>query len=250
MPYISEICIAGSVVTIRRYHTLRYNCKGEKRSERKEVTTAAQEEINHRVASRKLAAKMNANFTDETGMLVTYTYAKSSRPPTIEDMLVDIRNLLKNLRKEFKGKTLRYIYVKEVGSKGACHVHMIMDICDIRALKKCWKHGFVHVKPLDSNNDYTRIAEYFIKYVDKTEKTLGRRIGKRWNSSRGLKDPIIIKKVVNSNTFAEKTRKSTIRKYEKEGFYMVKDSEMTGISQFGFRYYEVKFRKNNKERCG
>ena len=42
MPYIKEICVAGSVVTIRRYHTLRYNCKGEKRENREKPTTEIQ----------------------------------------------------------------------------------------------------------------------------------------------------------------------------------------------------------------
>ena len=63
MPYIKEICIAGSVITIRRYHTLRYNCRGERRESREKVTTAKQETINRRLAERKLAAKMNTNFT-------------------------------------------------------------------------------------------------------------------------------------------------------------------------------------------
>ena len=202
MPYIKEICIAGSVITIRRYHTLRYNCRGERRESREKVTTAKQETINRRVAERKLAAKMNTNFTDETGMLVTWTYARESRPPTPDDMTVDIRNLLKALRREFENiGPLKYIYVKEIGSKGAHHIHMIMSVCDVRVLKRCWNKGFVHVKPLDSDNDYTRIAQYFVKYANKTEGTLGRRIGKRWNSSRNLKEPVIVKQVVNANTF-------------------------------------------------
>lgn len=251
MPYIKEICIAGSVITIRRYHTLRYNCRGERRESREKVTTAKQETINRRLAERKLAAKMNTNFTDETGMLVTWTYARESRPPTLDDMAVDIRNLLKALRREFENiGTLKYIYVKEIGSKGAHHIHMIMSVCDVRVLKKCWNHGFVHVKPLDSDNDYTRIAQYFVKYANKTEETLGRRIGKRWNSSRNLKEPVIVKQVVNANTFADKTRRSTIRKYEKQGYYMVKDSERTGISEMGFRYYEAKFRRHKGRECG
>lgn len=251
MPYVKEICVAGSVITIRRYHTLRYNCRGERRADREKVTTAKQEAINRRLAERKLAGKMNANFTDDTGMLVTFTYAKESRPQTLDDMAIDIRNLLKALRKEFKNiGQLKYIYVKEVGAKGAHHIHMIMSVCDVRLLKKCWGHGFVHVKPLDSENDYTRIAQYFVKYANKTEETLGRRIGKRWNSSRNLKEPVVIKKVVNANTFAEKVRKSTIRKYEEQGYYMVKDSEHTGISEMGFRYYEVKFRRHRGKECG
>ena len=99
MPYVKEICVAGSVVTIRRYHTLRYNCKGERREGREKPTTEVQRAINTRAATRKLAGLMNTNWRDDTGMLVTYTYARDSRPPTPDDMNVDIRNLLKKLRK-------------------------------------------------------------------------------------------------------------------------------------------------------
>ena len=136
MPYVKEICVAGSVVTIRRYHTLRYNCKGERREGREKPTTEVQRAINTRAATRKLAGLMNTNWRDDTGMLVTYTYARDSRPPTPDDMNVDIRNLLKKLRKAVPN--IKYIYVKEIGKKGAHHIHMIMDICDIQILKKCW----------------------------------------------------------------------------------------------------------------
>lgn len=249
MPYVKEICVAGSVVTIRRYHTLRYNCKGEKRENREKPTTEMQRLINERAATRKLAASMNTNWRDDTGMLVTFTYAKDKRPPTVEEMNNDIRNLLKKLRKELKGiAPLKYIYVKEVGKKGAHHIHMIMDICDMQILKKCWRKGHVDIKPLDSDNDYTRIAEYFIKYANKTEQALGGRIGKRWNSSRNLKKPVIIKTVVNASTFAGKSRKNTIRKWEEQGYYMVVGSEVCGTSELGFKYYEVKFRRRQSDK--
>lgn len=246
MPYIEERCIAGHVITIRRYHTLRFNCKGEKRADRIKLTTEAQANINNKNAERKLAALMNTNWTDSTGQLVTYTYKKDLRPPTEEDMQTDIRNMLKKLRKEIK--QVKYIYVKEIGPKGAAHIHMIMDTCEAQILKKCWGKGYVDVKPLDSDNDYTDITKYFIKYSNATEKTLGKRSGKRWQSSRNLKKPIIKKRVVNANTFSTKVKKSTKHKYEKEGYYMVAGSEQTGYTEFGFPYYSIKFRKNTKGR--
>ena len=30
MPYIKEICVAGRILEVRKYHTLRYNCKGKR----------------------------------------------------------------------------------------------------------------------------------------------------------------------------------------------------------------------------
>lgn len=80
MAYIEEKCIAGSVVTIRKYYTFRHNCKGEKREKRSHLTSEAQKKVNIRIAERNLAALMNSNFTDSTGMLVTFTYKKDMRP--------------------------------------------------------------------------------------------------------------------------------------------------------------------------
>lgn len=41
MAYIEEKCIAGSVVTIRKYYTFKHNCKGEKREKRSHLTSEA-----------------------------------------------------------------------------------------------------------------------------------------------------------------------------------------------------------------
>lgn len=246
MPYILEIMRAGDVMTVRKYYTLRYNVKGEKRSIKEKITSDCQQRVNERLNLRKLAGLMNNNFTDDTGMLVTFTYAKEKRAMNTEDMQTDIRNLLKKLRKVFiKAKeVLKYIYVKERGSKGAAHIHMVMSNCSLTALKQCWDKGFVQVKPLNSDNDYTAIAKYFLKYSRKTINTDGGQvIGKRWSSSRNLVKPVVLKMVVNANSFSEKANKATKKKYEKEGFYLVPDEEMAGYNEFGFRYYEAKYRK-------
>ena len=120
MAYIEEKCIAGSVVTIRKYYTFKHNCKGEKREKRSHLTSEAQKKVNIRIAERNLAALMNSNFTDDTGMLVTFTYKKDLRPPTSDVMQKDMRQFLKKLRMQFKklGIPLKYIYVKELGKKG------------------------------------------------------------------------------------------------------------------------------------
>ena len=30
MPYIKEICVAGRILLLLKFHTLRYNCKGKR----------------------------------------------------------------------------------------------------------------------------------------------------------------------------------------------------------------------------
>lgn len=239
MPYIKEICMAGKILEVRKYYTLRYNCRGEKRGERCRHTCECQQKVNYRNAERKLRRLMNANFTDETGMLVTFTYLPKNRPQDSAEMQNDARNLLKKLRKVFKGNEdiLKYIYVKELGKRGAAHIHMLMTICGIKELKQCWAKGGVRIDPLWSKGDYSNIARYFIKYAAKTEETEGRLIGKRWNSSRNLKQPIVIKKVVRANTFSQRIP-------DKKGYILNPDSVREGYTEAGYKYFSYTMYKN------
>ena len=142
--YSRECC------TIRKYYTFKHNCKGEKREKRSHLTSEAQKKVNIRIAERNLAALMNSNFTDDTGMLVTFTYKKDLRPPTSDVMQKDMRQFLKKLRTQFKklDVPLKYIYVKELGKKGGAHIHMLMSACDVRLLRDCWTSGYVRIDPL------------------------------------------------------------------------------------------------------
>lgn len=189
MPYIKEVCRAGKILEVRKYHTIRYNMPLEKRRSRTKVSSESQKRTNEREAIRRLSRKMNANFSDETGMLVTLTYLPVNRPDNSKQMSSDIKYFLKELRKIFKAREdeLKFIYVKELGKRGAAHIHILMSMCDIRDIRKCWKKGGVNVKPLYTDGDYSGIASYFIKYAARTEETEGKLIGKRWNCSRNLR---------------------------------------------------------------
>ena len=241
MPYIKEICMAGKILEVRKYYTLRYNCIGERRGARCKHTCECQAKVNLRNAERTLRRLMNANFTDDTGMLVTLTYLPKNRPGNSVQMQSDMRNFLKKLRKVFKAGNmiLKYIYVKELGKRGAAHVHMLMSVCDVRKLRECWNKGGVCVKPLYSDGDYSDIARYFIKYSADTEKVEGKLIGKRWSASRNLKQPIVIKKIVKANTFNQRIP-------EKKGYLLDPTSVAEGYTEFGYRYFSYTMRRIEK----
>ncbi len=238
MPYIKEICLAGNMLEVRKYHTLRYNVKGEKRNVRNKETCDCQKKVNYYEALRKLTRLMAANFTDDTGMLVTLTYLKDKRPGTSTDMQKDIELFLRRIRKVFKksGLTLKYIYVKELGKRGAAHVHILMSVCDIRIIRDCWDKGGIDAKALWSGGDYSAIAKYFLKYSLETEETEGRLIGKRWYPSRNLKKPLIIKKIVKANTF-------NMRIKAIDGYVVDPNTLKSGYTEFGYKYLTYTMRK-------
>ena len=237
-PYIKEICVAGKILEVRKYHTIRYNVRGEKRNERSNKTRECQKRVNEREAIRKLARKMNANFDDNSGILVTLTYLPENRPTDSVQMGNDMKYFLKQLRKIFKTNNdiLKFIYVKELGKRGAAHIHILMSACDVRDIKRCWNKGGVSVDALYSDGDYTNIAKYFVKYAEKIEETEGKLIGRRWNSSRNLKEPIIIKKVVQANTFNQ-------RIVQKQGYLLDTSSIRDGYTEFGYRYFSYVMKK-------
>lgn len=232
MPYLKEICIAGVTLEVRKYHTIRYNCKGEKRAARSGKTCECQRKVNERKAVRTLTRKMNANFTDNTGMLATLTYLPAKRPQGSDEMVKDMRRFLVKLRKLFKksGMELRYIYTKELGKHGAAHIHILMSICDITWLTQCWGNGGVDISPLYSKGEYSHIAKYFVKYATKTEETEGKLIGKRWYSSRNLREPIIIKKVVRADTFNRRIA-------EYDDYVLDPNSVEDFYDDFGYRHF-------------
>lgn len=234
MPYILETCIAGKTKEVSKYYSSRWNIKGEKRNKKSNKTTNTQEKVNLRLATKKLRRKMNHNFEDGD-YLVTYDFRKEERPQSSKEMTKCMSGFLRKMRSEYKklGIELKYIYVKELGPRGGAHIHMVMNRAPdgVEILRKCWTHGGVHVDPLNTNGQYEKIAEYFVKYANKTIETEGKQIGKKYYPSRNLKEPVVKKKVIwKSNAFRTTAR-------EEKGYYLEKESIVEGINKFGYEYF-------------
>ena len=245
MPYIKEVCVAGKTIEVSKYYSVRWHCVGEKRQPREKELTEAQQKVNQRQAAKTLRRLLNANFEDGD-LLVRLDFSKEHFPEDSEAMQSMMSKAVRKLRKEFKKQCqeLKYIYVKEVGSRGGRHVHMVMNKCDTDTIRKCWPHGGIHIDPLISNGQYSKIAEYFIKYAAKTEETEGELIGKRWYASRNLKRPKITKKVISANKFKKEPR-------AKNGYIVDKDSVRSGFSDLtGFEYFTYTMIKTDKEGGG
>lgn len=252
MPHIERVVKAGKVMEIVKYHCARYNCKGEKRRKKENMSIEAQQKVNLRQATQNLRWKLNENFVDGD-LWVEYDYRKELRPKSSVEMQEHMTEFLKLVRKEYKirGMELKYVYCKEIGPKGAAHIHMVMnhcsDITDI--LRRCWKKGGVHIDPLYTDGDYSGIAEYMHKYADKTIQTEGKLIGKRYYSSKGLRQPKITRRIVGSvNTYYESAR-------ERKGYYIIKDSVISGITEAGYGYFsywlhKTKDYEEDKEEAG
>lgn len=243
MPYIKEICKAGKTIEIRKYFTYGAHPKGEKRKKRKNESPDRVKRANQRNASRKLRRLMNHNFQDGD-YLVRMDFC--AKPKGSEEMQKEMQNFIRRLRTRFKkaDMPLKYIYVKEVGAKGSRHIHMMMNKCEIEWIRSCWKAGAIHIDPLYSDGQYAKIADYFIKYAEKTEMTEGQLIGKRWYASQNLLEPKVTKTKMAAGRFSK-----TIN--EPKGYYLDKSSISEGVSELtGFEYFSYTFIRLNEKRGG
>ena len=231
MPYIEEVCVAGSTVEVSKYYSYRVHTKGEKRLSSDKETSEAQKKINQRRAGIKLRRLMNNNFED--GDYLIRLDFHEVHPETSEEMQSLMSNFIRRLKREYQrtGVDLKYIYVKELGKRGGRHIHLMVNQNSADLIRKCWGYGGIHIDPLITNGQYRKIAEYFIKYAAKTEETEGKLVGKRWYASRNLVPPKVRKRVIASNTFQNKVRVLN-------GYYLDEDTERHGISEStGYEYF-------------
>ena len=240
MPYIQEICVAGRTVEIDRHYSYHFG-KHWVREKAHTPTTATQKKANLRKAVKDLRRILNANFKDGEDCLLTLDFRPENRPKNSREMLNIMQKFCRRMRSEYleAGYPLRYVYVMEIGPRGAEHAHMVVTWNNLPIFWKCWIWGGIHVKPLDTYGQYSGVAEYFVKYSLRTEKTEGKQLGKRWYGSRNLIRPVPRKRVIHAEHWMTKIR-------EKPGYYIDKNSVREGVSDLTgmpfFCYTYIKLR--------
>ncbi len=208
MPYIKSTWKAGRTIEYSFYFTPKYKKKELGRAIRKKPTSEEQKKVNQRMKERTLTMLMNENFSSKDYYL-TLDFIKDKRPKTKKDFTEIMRRFLKKARDIYKKakKVLKYIWVFEVGKKGAAHIHMLINDIDIKLIRKLWSKGGMTIKPLWDDGNYRRLAEYFLKYSEKTMNTWEEKKGKSWNPSQNLRRTRPKKKpILRINTFEKEIK--------------------------------------------
>lgn len=248
MPYIKQTCKAGKTKEFSFYYSTTYDKKGGSRKKKQNKTKEAQKKVNDRQAERRLTRILNANF-DGSCDYITFSYAEDKRP-TKEQLRKDIDHLLRDMRKLYRkeGQEMKYVWVPEIGERGATHIHITVNSIDHRKLKQLWDKGWISIKPMDDSGQYRRLANYFMKYSAKTMKTTNGLMGKRYASSKNLIIPEPEKHPIRSrNAYNHKIDIPS-------GWYLDKDSikeawhEVTGYMYFTYTLiFDGNQRKPGKE---
>ena len=235
MAYVEMTVVAGNTIEKKYYHCYKARDKNMQRAPKAKETSWQMEEVNRRNAEDKLRWILNTNFKEGDYHLVLNYKRKPGAPyRTSEEMKHDKDVFLRRMRAVYRKADLefKYVYVFEIGEKGSRHIHIVQNEISLAECRKCWEHGRVTCTPLDEHGDYRLLANYLMKYSDKTFRTVGRLMGKRYSCSRNMTEPKIIRTVVRrANTYRRRVKTLP-------GYFVDVETIREGVDAFGYYFFK------------
>lgn len=169
MSYKSMRMRFRNVIEVYEYHTARYGAPEQKRQEKKKATPEQIKKRNQYNRERLARWKLRNNF-DVDDYFSRLSYAIDKRPASMEAAKEDWKAFLQVLRREYKkrGAELKWMRNIEVGTRGAWHIHIIVNrIPDTDIiLRKAWPHGQVENKLMYEKGEFADLAAYITKTPD------------------------------------------------------------------------------------
>lgn len=187
--YIERRWIMPGVIDVQKVMPRRQIPKG-KRAPRQNPTPEEVARYNDKLALWRLARILNGNYALGDEHCVC-TYRKEDRPATMEEAKRRMKKYLDDLRRFFKarGLELKYIHVPAVSKRGTPHHHLVVNTGDLsredrRAMRALWPWGRCRGIELYTD-DLSPLAEYLLDQGKNGQPVPG----KRWTTSRNVKEP-------------------------------------------------------------
>lgn len=193
MPYYRTKILSGDVLEVEEYFSLREQGKKIPRRKGKFIPTSLRQmNLNDKNSKKKLRRLINSNFR-KGDLWIRLSYENE---PDFETAVKDFRLFIRRVRDYRKRNglpPLKYIGITDTedaeGEPVRIHHHIIMQDMNIYDLKALWQLGWVDVRWLYPDGDYSRLANYITKTARKAHR-------KRWSQSRNLKKPSVEYQVV------------------------------------------------------
>lgn len=186
--FVKKTYKLGAYREVIEFHNGRYGAPGQQRQKKTKLTSEQRRKKNARQKMITCRRKLRMYFT-AADYFTTLTYRKEDRPADMAAAKEDFRRFLRQIRREYKRaeKELRWICNIENGSRGAWHVHIVLNrIPDLdRVIAKAWQHGRIQIQLLYEDGAFDRLAAYITKSPD-TEPRLSE---SHYSSSRNLPIP-------------------------------------------------------------
>ena len=199
MVYALKEIRAGDQMEVEIYPQFRKLEDVPEEGRKKKDNSKAQRNLNDKNAKKYIERLINENFGNQD-IWMTLTYDDEHLPPDgdIDAAIKNVQRYIARVNYQRKKRGLqkaRYIYVTayDPGAKIRWHHHIVMDgALDMETVEGCWKQSSRNeVRRLQKDeNGLSGMANYI---VEEKNRCHGER---RWNSSKGLREPKI--RVVHS----------------------------------------------------
>lgn len=228
----------GDIIEVEEFHDGNYGAPGHGRAKRKKPTEEQMRATNALNKAKRCRHRLLEYFT-KGDIWATWTYRPENRPEDMKAALNDFQKAMRIVRKEYqkRGQELRWIRNIERGTKGAWHIHLIInEIGDTASIiERAWKKGGTWCSEIGKSkfaeDDMSKLAAYMTKdeYTreEKKDGTLGKPRLRESNYRTSRNMPLPEPKVDRLERWKAEPK-------PKKGYYIAKSYE--GITPLGFRY--------------
>lgn len=158
------------ILYVEENHDGRYGAPGEKRKPKRNLTPEDIKRVNAWKKEKGARLLLMEYFTPGD-LWATYTFRPESRPPDKETARKWFMQAMGKIGRVYKkrGRPLYWIRNIERGTKGAWHIHFVInEIGDTASLiEKAWSYGGVYVtqigKSMCPEEDFKKLAAYLTK---------------------------------------------------------------------------------------
>lgn len=229
----------GDILDIEEYHDGRYGAPGLKRMKRRKATKEDMLRVNKWNKEKRCRQRLLQYFK-ETDLFLTWTYSIEERPPDMQTALKDFRRSIVKVRRAYRKRGYELFWIRNIekGTKGAWHIHLIVnEIGDSASIvQKAWDHGGTWITEIKRSKfydeDFMRLACYMTKDKNTVEKKKDGTEGKTrikessYNTSKNMPLP---------DPHEDKLRRWKKEVKPKKGYYIARIWE--GINpKTGYKY--------------
>ena len=134
----------GDIIDREEYHDGKYGAKGKKREKKKTPTKEDMQKVNAMNKAKKARQRMLMYF-GPGDILATWDYLVENRPGNIKKALDDFQKAIRIVRREYKKRGYELFWIRNIerGTKGAWHIHIIVnEVGDTASiLERAWSTG-------------------------------------------------------------------------------------------------------------
>ncbi len=161
----------GDIIDVEEFHDGNYGAPGKERKKKKKPTAEQMQKVNANNKFKRCRQRLLQYFT-AGDCFATWTYEEQKRPPTMKAALDDFQKAIRYVRKEYKKRDKELFWIRNIekGTKGAWHIHLVINEIGETAsiLQRAWEHGATYTAEIRKNSkvydeDFTRLASYMTK---------------------------------------------------------------------------------------